>query len=257
MTYRIVVAALSAAHAAAALAAENIHFLAEHAVESGMDAVYTALPWPSGRLAPDHWQPSVDLAAAHTTTEFMRLEGNSVAAAANRGVNPRWGYELMASYGASDLSGGNGRVPLSVGFLDHVPLDLPQLADFSAVSGSQRQLSLGAAAVHERRTAASPYSSQLIAGLLLERVEVTGFRMQYLLLAGADAATSGTLEFSSRAGFVTPFVAWQQTRALAPRWTWSLRAMLAAPLPPAELDARLAAPRLGVSVASMRSAIEL
>jgi len=66
--------------------------------------------------------------------------------------------------------------------------------------------------------------------------------MDYRLLDGADAGASGTLEYDSRAGFVTPFVAWQQTRALSPRWTWSPRAMLVVPLPPHDLAARLTGP---------------
>lgn len=229
---------------------EDIHFLAEHAVESGMDASYMSLPWPAGLLVPGEWQQSVDLAVAQTTTDFMLLNGAVVGVAAARGVSARWGYELMGSYSVMGLSGGDGRVLLTPGFLRGVPLDLPQFADFSDPRGTQRQISVGAAGVRELGSADSPRSSQLIAGLLLERVEITGFKMDYRLAGGEDAGTSGTLEYSSRANFITPFVAWQQTGMLAARWTWSPRAMLIAPLPPRDLNTRVTG--TGFDVATLR-----
>ncbi len=241
----------------ALLAAEDVHFLAEHSVESGMDAGYMALPWPAGRLAPGEWQPSVDLGAARTTTEFMRLEGNSVAVAAARGIGPRWGYQLMASYGGFRLTGDDGRVPLSSRFLGDVPLDLPQLAEFTAVRGTQRQLSVGAAVVHERHEADSAYSAQLLAGFLLERVEITQLRMDYRLVGGADTGASGTLGYASRASFFTPFVGWQQTRELGGRWTWSPRAMLVAPVPPRRLDVRLTGPQFAAATPAGSKPIEI
>jgi hypothetical protein len=254
---RIFAVVSSLACATATLAAEDIHFLVEHAVESEMDAAYMALPWPTGRLAPGDWQRSVDLAAAHTTTAFMRVNGSVVAAAAARGVGARWGYELMASYGEFSVSGGDGRVPLSSRFFGEVPLDLPQLADFSEVRGTQRQLDVGAAAVHERHAAERAFSTQLIAGLLLERVDITPLRMDYRLVDGADAGVFGTLAYASRASFVTPFVALQQTRPLAPRWSWSLRAMLTVPVPPRTLDARLTGPQFDSSTPPAGRAIEI
>lgn len=234
-------------HAAVAFPEEDIHFLSEHAVESGMDAAYMSLPWPAGRLAPGTWRPSVDLATAQTTTDFMRLKGRVVSVSAAHGVSAHWGYQVLASYASMKISGDDGRAPLSSGFLGEVPLDLPQLADFSVPRGSQSHISAGAAAIHERRGTDSAYSSQLIAGLLLERVEITPFRMNYRLASGPDTGASGTLEYRSRASFVTPFVGWQQTRPLSSRWTWSPRAMLVLPLPSRDLDARLTGPGFDVS----------
>ena len=257
MTRRILILVVAFARTAATLADEDIHFLAEHAVESGMDAVYMALPWPAGNLDEDASQASVDLAAARTTTEFMRLDGTAVAVSAARSVTARWGYEVLGSYGRFSFSGGDGRVRLSSRFLGAVPLDLPQFAALSAVHGTQAQLSLGAAVVHEREEGDSVYSSQLIAGLLLERVEVARFGMDYRLMGGVDVGAAGTLEYDSRAAFVTPFMAWQQTRNLAPRWTWSPRAMLVVPLPPRALDARITAPQVDLATPPAGPAIRI
>ncbi len=123
-----------------------------------------------------------------------------------------------------------------------------QLADWShprgacAISGLARPWSASSL----RR--ARPRSADFVAGLLLERLEVEGFEIDYTLNGGA---TSGVLDHSSRAKFfLTPFLGWQQTRPLLERWTWSPRAMLAYPLPPGDFDGRLSGPGFDLSTPS-------
>jgi len=244
---RVFLVVVSLAHSAATLANEDIQFLVEHAVESAIDSVHMSLPWPSGSLAPGRWQPSVDLASAQTSTDFMDMTGSVATVAFTRGVNARWGYELMATQGAFEISGGDGRAPLTQKFLGTVPLDLPQSADFTATRGTQRHLAIGGAAVHELSGADAVRSAQLVTGLLVERVQITDFAMDYRLVDGANAGSTGTLQYDSGATFLTPFVSWQQTRTLAPHWTWVPRAMFILPLPPHELDARLTGPNFDLS----------
>ena len=246
-TRRVFFAMVSLAHSAATLANEEIQFLAEHAVESAMDSVYMSLPWPSAPLAPDRWHPSVDLASTHTSTDFMDMDGSVVTLAFARGVNARWGYELMATHGAFEISGGDGQAPLTQKFLVTVPLDLPSSAAFTATRGAQRHYAIGAAAVHGLGATQAAHSAQLVTGLLMERVHISDFAMDYRLLDGADAGSSGTLQYEDVATFVTPFVSWQQTRAIAPHWTWMPRAMFVFPLPEHELDVRLTGPQFDVS----------
>ena len=224
----------------------DIHFLAEHVPESGMDAHYQSLPWPAGRLTPGEWQTSVDASHALTRTDFIRLDGSMLALAAATGLTERWGYELVTFDGDMRISGGGGRAPLDAGYIPGVPLRLPELAEYAHARGTLSQLGVGAAAVHEGR-ARSPTSAQLILGALLERVDLRGFELDYRLLAGADAGAAGILDHSSRATFFTPFVEWQQTRTLSRRWDWSPRALLAVPLPPADFDARLTGPGFDAS----------
>jgi hypothetical protein len=228
--------------AAPGAAAEDIDFLAEHVPESGMDARYLSLPWPGGRLEPGEWQQLADLATVETRTDFIRLDGPMIAFAAAHGVSARWGYQAIGFYSDLSISGEKGRVLLAPGFLRGVPLDLPQLADFSNPRGTVRHFGMGAAIVLERAAADAPRSAQLIAGMLLERLEVKGFALDYRLAAGADAGASGMLEHSSEATFITPFVGWQQTRRLGDGWTWSPRAMVGLPLPPGDFDGRLTSP---------------
>lgn len=232
------VATLCAPLPAIAAPDHDIHFLSEHVPESGMDADYASLPWPGGQLAPDRWQTSVDVAAAHTRTEFIELDGPIVAVAAGTGVNDRWGYQVMGFYADMRVSGEGGRAPLTAGLQRDVPLDLPQLADFANARGTVRHFGIGAAAVHARGLESR--SAQLIAGVLLEGLDVDAFQLDYRLVAGADAA--GLVEHSSLATFVTPFVAWQQTRRISERWTWSPRARLMFPLPPGDFTGRVTGP---------------
>jgi len=232
----LVLLVASAAGVAAAQTEHNIHFLSEHVAESGMDAHYAALPWPSARLEPGAWRQSVDFSTASTSTEFIDLDGPMVAFGATKGVGRDRGYELLGFYSEMDVSGTGGRSLLEAGFLRGVPLDLPNQADFTAPRGTLRHFGAGAAYVRQRG------NSQFTAGLLLERADVRGFEMDYRLAEGADAGTTGVLDHSSAATFLTPFVGWQQTRPLSTNWTWSPRALLTLPLPPGDFDGRLTGP---------------
>lgn len=230
---------LSTARAAVAQTEHDIHFLSEHVAESGMDAHYAALPWPAAHLEYGGWEQSLDVSTASTRTEFMDLDGPMVAFGATKGVDHERGYELLGFYSEMEVSGTGGHSTLAAGFLRDVPLDLPNVADFAAARGTLRHFGVGAAYVHER---SRMHSSQLIAGVLLERAEVLGFRMDYRLAAGADTGSMGVLDHSSAANFLTPLVGWQQTRSISPRWTWSPRVLLTFPLPPGDFDGRLSGP---------------
>lgn len=232
---------------AAAGAEHDIAYLTEHAPESAMDAAYMALPWPGGRLVDRAEEESVDLAFATTDTEFMKTAGPVVAAAFGRGMGLRWGYELLGFYGDMRITGGGGRVVLAPPFLTDQPLDLPQQADFSAPRGNVRQYGAGAALVYDYGADGPHRFSQLIAGLLLQHLDVAGFRMDYTLVGGADAGASGVLDRSVRADFVAPFAAWQRERPLGRDWSWSLRAMATLALPPANFGGGLTGPGFELS----------
>jgi hypothetical protein len=242
-------AALAAARTGAAATVHDIHFLAEHVIESGMDAHYQGLPWPAGPLTPGEWRPAVDLSTAHTQTDFMNLDGSMIAIGAGRGIGQRWGYELFGFAAAMNVGGGRGEAPLGAAFLRDVPLDLPQRAAFMDPRGSLRDDGVGGAVVRERAVTAA-HTARITAGALVQRLRVGHFAVDYRLLAGADAGTTGSMEHSNAATFVTPFVGWEQTRPLARRWTWSPRAMLLMPLPPADFRSRLTGPAFDIATPS-------
>jgi hypothetical protein len=233
-----IAAALAAPPAFAADDEHTIHFAMEHVPESAMDAHYLSLPWPAESLERGEWRPSLDVSTARTRTGFIDLDGPTVAFAAARGVTRNSGYELLGFYSNADIAGSGGRAPLDPWFLDGVPLATPAAAEFTNARGTFRHYGVGAALVHERPTG----RAQLIAGVLLERAEAAGFAVDYRLAAGASAGAAGVVDHSTRATFLTPFVGWQQTHALNPRWTWQPRALLACPLPPNDFRARVTGP---------------
>jgi hypothetical protein len=231
-------AAVLALAALPALAASDydIHYLAEHVPESGMDAHYQTLPWPNAPLEQHRWQQSVHVSTAHTTTDFIDLDGPMVALAATKGVAAGRGYELLGFYSTMAVSGGSDRVTLNPKSLS-VPLDLPQPADFANPRGTYQHYGVGAALVRDRG-----HSAQLIAGVLLESTDATNFKLDYTLAEGPDSGSSGVIDYSHRATFVTPFVGWQRTNKLFQHWSWTPRARLTYPLPPGDMDVRLTGP---------------
>src|SRR5262245_10580446 len=237
-------AAMFALAALPAIAASDydIHYLAEHVPESGMDAHYQALPWPSVPLEQNRWEQSIHLSTAHTTTDFIDLDGPMVAFAATRGVAPGRGYELLGFYSTMDISGGSSTLTLAPKSLAGVPFDLPEAADFSNPRGTYRHYGIGAAYVHDRGHAA-----QTVAGLILESVDAAGYMMDYTLAGGPDAGASGVIDYSHRATFLTPFVGWQRTNRLSQHWSWTPRAQFLYPLPPGDMDVRLTGPGFDVT----------
>jgi len=234
-------AALAIAAPAVGASDYDIHYLAEHVTESGMDAHYQTLPWPNPPLEQHRWEPSVDVSTAHTTTDFMDLDGPMVAFAATRGAAPGRGYELLGFYSTMKISGGSARLTLSPKSLS-VPLDLPQPADFSNPRGTYRHYGVGAALVRDRG-----HSAQLVAGLLLENVNAMDFKLDYTLADVPDSATSGVIDYSHHATFLTPFVGWQRTNRLSQHWAWTPRARFIYPLPPGDMDVRLTGPGFDVT----------
>jgi hypothetical protein len=234
-------------HAAPADTTHDIGFLAEHVLESGMDAHYAALPWPGGPLDEGVRRLSVDLSAAETETAFIGLGGTMVAVASMFGGGSRWNYEAMAFYSDMTVSGGSGLAPLSASALS-VPLDLPALAEFTNPRGMLRDFAVGGAFVRGRPSGGALFG-QFVAGAMLERVDMRGFALDYRIVEGPNAGDAGVVDFSSRATFLTPFVSWQQMRRLGARWRWSPRALLAWPVPPGDFDMRMTGPGFDVSTA--------
>ena len=101
---------------------------------------------------------------------------------------------------------------------------------------------MGAAFVHDRGD-----SAQIVAGVLLESVNATGFAVDYTLAAGSDAGASGVIDYGHSATFVTPFVGWQRTNRLSQHWSWTPRAQLIYPLPPGEMNVHMTGPGFDVT----------
>ncbi|HKV08637.1 MAG TPA: hypothetical protein VJ725_10895 [Thermoanaerobaculia bacterium] len=221
---------------------EDVHFLAEHLPESGMDARFLSLPGPGEPLAAGRWQTVVEAGYAATSAGFFDLEGPLVAAAGIYGLSERWGIEGLAFYDALKVSGGEGREVLRAPFAPGVPLDLPEYARFSNPRGDYLHWGIGAAAVRELSPAGSAKRWTLMAGLLWDRLEMDGFAADYRIEGGESAGVSGVLDHSLTADFWTPFVGLQQTRPWGPRFALVPRAVAGAPLPPRDFPGRITGP---------------
>jgi hypothetical protein len=257
----VCLAAMLAAHIAHASEGQHdIHFLMEHVPESAMDAHYLSLPWPPGSVAAEGWRPSVDWSDASTRTAFVDLEGPMLAFAATKRAGRGSSLELLGFHSAMSVSRSVGFGVLDTGYLRGVPLDLPHAAVFGSPHGTFVHFGVGAAYVRARSHGTTAHSPQLVTGLMLERADVAT-SLDYALTADttdpSQNAAAGTLEHSARATFITPFVGWQQTRALGARWSWSPRALLVWPLPPADLDVRLTGPGFDLATGRDGGAIAL
>ena len=237
--------ALVAAFPAIAASDFDVHYLSEHVPESGMDAHYQALSWPDVPLEQHRWSQSIHLSTAHTTTDFIELDGPMVAFSATRGFAPGRGYELLGFYSTMDISGDSGRLTLSPDGLPDLPLDLPQPADFSNPRGTYQHYGVGAALVRDRG-----HTAQIVAGALLESVKAAGFALDYTVAAGASTGASGVIDYSHDAVFVTPFIGWQRTNRLSQNWSWTPRAQFLYPLPPGHMDVHMTGPGFDVTTAN-------
>lgn len=229
---------------------EDIHYLAEHLLESGQDARFLSLPWLGSPLEAGEWQQTVQLGYNDSGAGgFMTLRGPMVAASAGYGLSDRWGIEGLAFYDSMQVGGGHGREVLRGFSLRGVPLDLPEYADFSNPRGDYRHWGAGVALVRELSPAEAARHWSLTAGLLYSHLDIKDFQLDYRMATGASTGATGVLDHSSQADFLTPFLGIQQIRPLGTRFSLSPRAVAGIPLPPGDLDGRLTGPGFDVSTA--------
>ncbi len=244
-------AALALAPAARAAIAnpphKDVFFLAEHLPEAAEEARYFSLPWPDGALAPGGWHPLVGLGGADIGADFARARGGLLTLGASHAWSSTWALELFGFYGQFEVRGGPGENVLRQSAVAGVPLDLPERARFSHPRGSFRHSGLGIAVA---RSSSGARRWTLLGGLLLERLELAGYRFDYELLGGADAGAAGVLDKSGSNDFVTPYAGVEVALPLGRRWVALPRCQLGVPLPPGDFDTRLTGPGFDISTAS-------
>lgn len=228
---------------------EDVHDLAEHAPEAIQDARYLTLPWSADRLVPRKWQTTFQAGAAQSEASFYKFQGPMVAFSVGTGLNARWGVEVMAFYGSMNVSGGSKIELLSASFLQGVPLDLPEWAEFSNPSGEYLHWGMGGSLVHEFSSTTSERRWTMKLGLLYDHLEIAHFESDYRMVSGASVGTQGILDHSSRADFLTPYFGLQRTIPLGNSWILAPRLVAGAPLPPGDFDERLTGPGFDISTA--------
>lgn len=227
----------------------DIRFLGEHLPEAAQDARAFALPWPDAAPAPGRWRPFVAAGWSSARTEFLDESGQLAAAGLERGFAGGRALVLFGFYDAFSVGGSSGEQVLSARFLAEAPLDLPERARFSNPRGDFRHYGVGAAWSWSVSAAAARRPWRAEAGLLLDRLTLDGYRLDYELLGGADAGARGVLDQSSAASFVTPFVGIGRRVPLGARFVLVPRAVGGVPLPAGDFDGRLSGPGFDASSA--------
>jgi hypothetical protein len=246
--FSILLLLASAAHAALPNPPhEDIHFIAEHLPEAAQDARYTSLPWLSERLEAGRWQETFQVGYARAGAEFLRIGGPMAAFTAGRGLSDRWGLAVLGFYDSMKVSGESGRQVLRPFFFPNVPLDTPEQAQFSNPRGDYRHWGLGGELLRELSPVGAERRWTLALGLLYNRLEITGYQVDYRILGGASAGATGVLDHSSKADYALPFAGLQYTRPLGSRWSLAPRITAGAPLPPGDFGARLTGPGFDLS----------
>lgn len=226
--------AAAASPLAAALAEPphvDIRFLSEHLPEAAQDARAHALPWPDSAPAPGRWRPFAAAGWSSARVDFLEESGWLASAGAQRGFERDRALVLFGFYDAFAVGGGPGEQVLSADFLAESPLDLPERARFSDPRGDFRHYGVGAAWSWRVSPPGARRPWRAEAGLLVDRLTLDGYELDYELLGGADAGARGVLDQSSEATFATPFVGIGCTLPLGSAFALVPRALGGVPLP--------------------------
>jgi hypothetical protein len=236
---------LSAPPARAALSnppKEDIDFITEHVPESAQDARFFSLTTLHGPLAAGTWETSVQVGWSQTTASLFQLDGPMVSLGAGYAFRDGWALQGLGFYDSMSFSGDSRREVLRPLFSRRIPLDLPEYADFSNPRGDFRHFGIGAALAHRLTKDAGDRYWTLTAGLLYERLELSGYQVDYRVVGGASAGATGTLDHSGTDDFVLPYIALQQVRPLGSAFRMVPRVIAGGPLPKGDFNGRLTGP---------------
>ena len=228
----------------ASAATEDIEYVSEHLVEVAMSHRYAALPvWP--REATSRWGFTAQAGYSGTRTGELELAGPTLSVAVHRALNRGW---TLSGFGFADdlsFSGSNDLRPMHVSFATGVPLSLPADAAFTDLQGSSRDVGLGLAASH---VIGSGFLAgwRWTAGVLWQRLELSGYSTPYVVLSGPSAGATGTIDYSVQYSYTTPFAGISRAFPIG-RWTIEPRFLLAAPLPRRGVEGRISGDGFDVS----------
>ncbi|HEX3129376.1 MAG TPA: hypothetical protein VH394_18720 [Thermoanaerobaculia bacterium] len=221
---------------------EDIDYIAEHLPESGQDARFLSLPWPSERLRQGGWQTTIEGGYVDTAASFMTLDGPMIAASAAYSFRDGWALAGLGFYDSLTISGDRGREILNPTFA-RPPLDLPEFANFSNPRGDYLYTGAGLGLF---RDFPGPEPERrwwtFAAGVIWTRLELDGFQMDYEVATGQSAGAQGVLDHSSTNDYATPFVGLRQTRLIGERYSIAPRILAASPLPKGDFTGRITGP---------------
>ncbi|HTU64961.1 MAG TPA: hypothetical protein VMF52_03335 [Steroidobacteraceae bacterium] len=228
---RIFAAAVLILTAGASGASEDIAFVAEHLPEVAMDDRYAALPL---------WARGVDVSAGLTamSSGTLDLRGPTFDVAGTVGFHGLT-FKPFAFFDSFSLTSGRERRPLDEPFVA-TPLALPAAAEFRGLDGRMSDAGVGFA-VGDQVSSSWLGEFDWFAGLLYQRVHLTDYRLDYLVLDGPDAGATGVIDFSATYAHLTPFVGFGKRFARGD-WSFAPHVQLAVPLPRRGVSGRILGP---------------
>jgi hypothetical protein len=233
------VAALLALPPRVAADVHSFEFVAEHLPEVAMDNRYASLPLWSVDVTPANASLTLQPALTRISSGGLALDGGMGAIAARRALGDRWSGLALGFVDHLRFSGASDRRPLETLFT-HTPLSLPADASFTDLRGVYRNSGFGLALSHAL-TRSPSQTSEWVAGVLYQRVELRDYRVNYRVLDGASSGASGTSDYSGTYDFTTPFAGLSMQRRLG-SWSLAPHALFAIPLPRRALRGRITGP---------------
>jgi len=211
-------------------AVEDIEFVAEHLSEVPMDNRFATLPlWSATAEATPGWTFVGQVGYADTTVGNLQAAGPLLSVATSRPISPRWNLGLFVFYDRLSLTGNHDERPLQTKFAPDTPFARPVNSEFNNLDGWMNHYGAGL-----RMTFASG-SGRLsavrwVGGILWQRVELRDYRLDYELLEGDDAGTTGQIDFDADYTHYTPFIGFEIPREGA-RWAMTPHMLAAWPNP--------------------------
>ena len=185
-------------------AKEDIAFVAEHLPEVAMDDRYARLPLWDEPADAQHARFGAELGYARLASGRLHLGGPMLELNAQRTWDA-WQITAFAFRDALDFSSsGADRRALDQPFVD-TPIAMPVAAEFTGLDGRMSDLGTG---LSLRRHLDRSWVGALdwSAGLLWQRVRLAHYGVNYRVLAGPDTDATGTVDFSARYSYFTPFL---------------------------------------------------
>jgi hypothetical protein len=225
--------------AVGAQAKEDLEYVQEHLAEVPMDNRFATLPlW---RTTDDG---SANVAAQVGYADIQAGELNSsgpmLAIAGHWRLTPNWEFRTFGFYDSYQLSSGLDRRDLQTLFAPQTPLTRPVAAEFSGLDGSAKTIGVGVNVAWDS-SAGILGDHRWIGGLLWQRISLEDYRFQYLISAGPEAGTTGTIDFDADYSHVVPFVGLELPRNHG-RWSTNAHVLFALPWPRGSVHGHITGP---------------
>jgi hypothetical protein len=159
----------------------------------------------------------------------MKISGALLSVARRWRLAEHWRIGGFAFYDSLELRGSQEDRDLQTSFAPSTPLTRPVAARFDGLDGSTSDLGIGVNLAW-RLEEGWLGQHEWIGGVLWQNVELHDYRFDYVIQAGSQAGTSGTIDFDAQYNHVVPFAGLALPRKHG-NWETNAHALVALPLP--------------------------